>query len=158
MASAAEQLAANLNFDAFSKATELKRRIWFTLIALVIYRLGTFIPIPGVDLVRYAAIFSKAQSGFMGIFNMFSGGAAERLAIFTLGIMPYISTSIILQLLTSVIPQLEAIKKEGEAGRKRINQYTRYGTVGLCAIQAYGTALVLEAQTAVAGGVADGTA
>ena len=146
MASAAEQLFANLNFDSFNKATELKKRIWFTLGALVIFRLGTFIPIPGVDLVNYAKAFGNAQGGFLGIFNMFSGGAAARMAIFTLGIMPYISTSIILQLLTSVSPQLEAIKKEGEAGRKKINQYTRYGTVGLCALQAYGTAIGLESQ------------
>ena len=146
MASAAEQLFANLNFDAFRKADELKRRIWFSLGALVIYRLGTFIPVPGVDLTHYAQVFNKAQGGFLGMFNMFSGGALERMAIFTLGIMPYISTSIIIQLLTSVVPQLEAIKKEGEAGRKRINQYTRYGTVGLCALQAYGTALGLESQ------------
>jgi len=146
MASAAEQLFANLNFDSFRKADELKRRIWFTLGALVIYRLGTFIPIPGVDLTHYAQVFNRAQGGFLGMFNMFSGGAVERLAIFTLGIMPYISTSIILQLLTSVVPTLEAIKKEGEAGRKKINQYTRYGTVGLCALQAYGTAIGLEAQ------------
>ena len=146
MASAAEQLFANLNFDAFRKANELKSRIWFTLGALVIYRLGTFIPVPGVDLNHYAQVFQKAQGGFLGMFNMFSGGALERLAIFTLGIMPYISTSIIIQLLTSVVPQLEAIKKEGEAGRKRINQYTRYGTVGLCTLQAYGTAIGLESQ------------
>ncbi len=145
MASAAEQLFANLNFDSFRKATELKRRIWFTLGALVVYRLGTFIPIPGVDLVHYADSFQKSQGGFLGMFNMFSGGAVERLAIFTLGIMPYISTSIIIQLLTSVVPQLEAIKKDGEAGRKKINQYTRYGTVFLCTLQAYGTALGLEA-------------
>ena len=144
MASAAEQLYANLNLDAFRKADELKRRIWFTLGALVIFRLGTFIPIPGVDLAHYADVFKRAAGGFLGMFNMFSGGAVERLAIFSLGIMPYISTSIILQLLTSVVPQLEAIKKEGEAGRKRINQYTRYGTVGLCAVQSYFTALGLE--------------
>ena len=145
MASAAEQLASNLNFDSFRKATELQRRIWFTLGALVIYRLGTFIPLPGVDLTHYADYFQKSQGGLLGIFNMFSGGAAQRLAIFTLGIMPYISTSIIIQLLTSVVPSLEAIKKEGESGRKKINQYTRYGTVGLCALQAYGTAVGLEA-------------
>src|SRR5450631_1507461 len=146
MASAAEQLFANLNLDSFRKADELKRRIWFTLGALVIYRLGTFIPLPGVDLNHYAQVFNRAQGGFLGMFNMFSGGAVERLAIFTLGIMPYISTSIIIQLLTSVVPSLEAIKKEGEAGRKKINQYTRYGTVFLCALQAYGTAIGLEGQ------------
>ena len=144
MASAAEQLFANLNMDSFRKATELQRRIWFTLGALVIYRLGTFIPLPGVDLARYVDYFHKNQGGYLGLFSMFSGGAVERLAIFTLGIMPYISTSIIIQLLTSVIPSLEAIKKEGEAGRKKINQYTRYGTVFLCAVQAYGTAVGLE--------------
>jgi preprotein translocase subunit SecY len=146
MASAAEQLFANLNLDSFRKADELKKRIWFTLGALVIYRLGTFIPLPGVDLKHYADVFQKAQGGFLGLFNMFSGGAVERSAIFTLGIMPYISTSIIIQLLTSVVPSLEAIKKEGEAGRKKINQYTRYGTVGLCALQAYGTSIGLESQ------------
>ena len=144
MASAAEQLYANLNFGAFRKATELQKRLWFTLGALVVYRLGTFIPIPGVDLVRYAETFKGAQGGFFGMFNMFTGGAIQHSAIFMLGVMPYISTSIIMQLLTSVIPKLEALKKEGESGRKTINQYTRYGTVALAILQSYGTALLIE--------------
>lgn len=145
MASAAEQLAANINFGTFSKATELKKRIWFTLGALVIYRLGTYIPMPGIDPVQLAVAFEQAQTGILGLFNMFSGGAVGRLAIFALGIMPYISASIIMQLMTSVVPKFEQLKKEGEQGRKVINQYTRYGTVLLAIVQAYGIAVGLEA-------------
>ncbi|MBN9064831.1 MAG: preprotein translocase subunit SecY [Rhizobiales bacterium 65-9] len=144
MASAAEQLAANLNFGALAKAEELKKRIWFTLAALVIYRLGTYIPLPGINPDAVADIFRQAQSGILGLFNMFSGGAVGRLAIFALNIMPYISASIIIQLLTSVVPSLEALKKEGEAGRKVINQYTRYLTVVLALFQAYGIAVGLQ--------------
>ncbi|MBO6542548.1 MAG: preprotein translocase subunit SecY [Alphaproteobacteria bacterium] len=144
MASAAEQLAANLNFSAFAKADELKKRIWFTLGALLVYRLGTYIPIPGVDPAALAEIFRQQQSGIIGIFNMFSGGAVGRMAIFALTIMPYISASIIIQLMTTVSPHLEALKKEGEQGRKQINQYTRYGTVFLAALQGYGIAVGLE--------------
>jgi preprotein translocase, SecY subunit len=144
MASAAEQLAANLNFGAFAKATELKKRIWFTLGALVIYRLGTYIPLPGIDLDALRQAFEQQQSGILGLFNMFAGGAVGRMAIFALGIMPYISASIIIQLMTSIVPTLEALKKEGEAGRKKINQYTRYGTVLLAVVQAYGIAISLE--------------
>ncbi|HLJ65698.1 MAG TPA: preprotein translocase subunit SecY, partial [Stellaceae bacterium] len=144
MASAAEQLAANINFSAFSKATELKSRIWFTLAALVIYRVGTYIPLPGIDPGAMAALVSKNSGGILGIFDMFSGGALGRMTIFALNIMPYISASIIVQLLTAVSPQLEALKKEGEVGRKKLNQYTRYGTVVLAAIQAYGIAAGLE--------------
>jgi len=144
MASAAEQLAANLNFSSFAKAEDLKRRLWFTLGALIIYRLGTFIPMPGIDPVAFAATFKQSSQGILGMFNMFSGGAVERMAIFALNIMPYISASIIMQLLTSVDKRLEALKKEGEAGRKTINQYTRYLTVVLAALQAYGIAIGLE--------------
>ncbi len=144
MASAAEQLAANINFSAFSKATELKNRIWFTLGALVIYRLGTYIPIPGIDPTILTEIFSRNAGGILGMFDMFSGGALGRMTIFALNIMPYISASIIVQLLTAVSPQLEALKKEGESGRKKLNQYTRFGTVGLAAVQAYGIAVGLE--------------
>src|SRR5450755_2863579 len=144
MASAAEQLAANINFSAFSKAEELKKRIWFTLGALVIYRLGTYIPLPGIDPVAFEQSFNGKSQGILGLFNMFSGGAVERMAIFALNIMPYISASIILQLLTTVSPTLEALKKEGEAGRKIINQYTRYLTAVLAAFQAYGIAIGLE--------------
>src|SRR6266852_4205006 len=144
MASAAEQLAASINFGAFSKATELKNRIWFTLAALVVYRLGTYIPIPGIDPGILHDIFSRNAGGILGMFDMFSGGALGRMTIFALNIMPYISASIIIQLLTAVSPTLEALKKEGESGRKKLNQYTRYGTVGLAAVQAYGIAVGLE--------------
>ena len=144
MASAAEQLAANLNLSAFAKATELKQRIWFTLGALIVYRLGTYIPLPGINPDAYADAFSNVQAGILGMFNMFSGGAVERMAIFALNIMPYISASIIMQLMTAVSPHLEQLKKEGEQGRKQINQYTRYGTVFLAALQAFGIAVGLE--------------
>ncbi|NJL06897.1 MAG: preprotein translocase subunit SecY [Methylacidiphilales bacterium] len=144
MVSAAEQLAANLNFSALGKAEELKRRIWFTLAALVVYRLGTHIPLPGIDPQALADVFKQQQSGILGLFNMFAGGAVGRMAIFALNIMPYISASIIIQLLTSVSPTLEAIKKEGEQGRKQLNQYTRYLTVVLATFQAWGIALGLQ--------------
>ncbi len=149
MASAAEQLAANLNFSAFAKAEELKKRIWFTLGALLVYRLGTYIPLPGINPDALAQAFGNAQQGIIGLFNMFAGGAVERMAIFALGIMPYISASIIIQLMTSVVPTLEQLKKEGEQGRKVINQYTRYGTVLLATFQAYGIAVGLESATNV---------
>jgi len=144
MASAAEQLVSNLNFSAFSKATELKQRIWFTLGALLIYRLGTYIPLPGINPEALADIFRQNSSGILGMFNMFAGGAIGRMAIFALNIMPYISASIIIQLLTTVSPHLEQLKKEGEQGRKQINQYTRYGTVVLATLQGYGIAAGLE--------------
>lgn len=144
MASAAEQLASNLNFSTFAKAEDLKKRIWFTLAALLVYRLGTHIPLPGLNPEAYAAAFKGQSGGILGLFNMFSGGAVQRMAIFALGIMPYISASIIVQLMTSVVPSLENLKKEGEQGRKIINQYTRYGTVLLGTLQAYGIAVGLE--------------
>jgi preprotein translocase subunit SecY len=144
MASAAEQLASNLNFSAFSKAEELKKRIWFTLGALLVYRLGTYIPLPGINLAAYAQAFNHQAQGILGMFNMFAGGAVARMAIFALGIMPYISASIIVQLMTSVIPALEQLKKDGEQGRKVINQYTRYGTVLLATVQAYAIAVGLQ--------------
>ncbi|HWW46706.1 MAG TPA: preprotein translocase subunit SecY [Xanthobacteraceae bacterium] len=144
MASAAEQLAANLNFSALAKADELKKRIWFTLGALLVYRLGTYIPLPGIDPSVWSQVFRQQAGGILGMFNMFAGGGIDRMAIFALNIMPYISASIILQLLTSVSPKLEALKKEGEAGRKVINQYTRYLTVVLAALQAYGIAVGLQ--------------
>ena len=144
MASAAEQLVANLNFSALGKAEELKRRIWFTLGALLVYRLGTYIPLPGINPTAVADLFTRNQGGILGMFNMFAGGAVSRMAILALGIMPYISSSIIVQLMTSISPQLEALKKEGELGRKKINQYTRYGTVLLAAAQAYAIAVGLE--------------
>ncbi|MEZ5852191.1 MAG: preprotein translocase subunit SecY [Hyphomicrobiaceae bacterium] len=153
MVSAAEQLASNLNFGAFSKAEDLKRRLWFTLGALLVYRLGTFIPMPGINPAAFAEIFQNTSKGLLGMINLFSGGAIERMAIFALNIMPYISASIIMQLMTSVAPKLEALKKEGEQGRKQINQYTRYLTVALAAFQAYGIALGLEGQRGSAGAV-----
>ena len=144
MPSAAEQLAANLNFGAFAKAKELQKRLLFTLAALIVYRLGTYIPIPGIDPVALQDIFAQQSGGILGMFNMFSGGALGRMTIFALNIMPYISASIIIQLMTTVSANLAQLKKEGEAGRKKINQYTRYGTVVLAALQAFGIASGLE--------------
>ncbi|GAB5471698.1 MAG: preprotein translocase subunit SecY [Rhodospirillales bacterium] len=152
MASAAEQLAANFSLSAFGKATELKKRLLFTLAALVVYRLGTYIPIPGIDTVVFAQIYSQMSGGVLGMFNVFSGGALERMTIFALNIMPYISAAIIMQLMTAVSPKLSALKKEGESGRKKINQYTRYGTVVLAAAQAYGIAVGLEGAQGPTGG------
>src|SRR6185437_10809430 len=153
MASAAEQIAANINFGAFAKATELKKRLWFTLGALIIYRLGTYIPLPGIDPVALNALFQQQAGGIIGMFDMFSGGALRRMTIFALNIMPYISASIIMQLMTSISPSLEAIKKEGESGRKKINQYTRMLTVFLAAAQAFGIANGLAAMRAPSGPV-----
>jgi preprotein translocase subunit SecY len=152
MASAAEQLASSLNLGAFAKATELKKRIWFTLGALVIYRLGTYIPIPGIDPAVLAEIFNQQRGGILGLFDVFSGGALGRMTIFALNIMPYISAAIIMQLMTAVSPQLEALKKEGESGRKKINQYTRYFTVVLATFQSFGIAIGLEGMRGSLGG------
>lgn len=150
MASAAEQLARNLSFSAFGKAKDLQQRIWFTLGALLVYRLGTYIPIPGIDPQAYAATFEQAQQGIAGLFNMFSGGAVQRMAILALNLIPYITASIIVQVLTTASPKLEALKKEGgEAGRRKINQYTRYLAVVFCAVQAYGIAVGLEGSQGV---------
>ena len=153
MVSAAEQLAANINFSAFAKAEELKRRIWFTLGALLVYRLGTFIPLPGIDPVAFAETFNRNSTGILGMFNTFSGGAVKRMAIFALNIMPYISASIIMQLMSATSPKLTALKKEGEQGRKQINQYTRYLTALLAGMQAYGIAIGLEGTTNQVGSV-----
>jgi preprotein translocase subunit SecY len=149
MASAAEQFAANINLSTFGKAEELKKRIWFTLGALIIYRLGTYIPLPGIDPAAFEANFTGNKQGVLELFNMFAGGAVQRMAIFALNIMPYISASIIIQLLTTVFPTLEALKKEGEMGRKILNQYTRYLTVLLALFQAYGIAIGLEGQAGI---------
>ena len=151
MASAAEQLASTFNFGAFAKATELKKRLWFTLGALVIYRIGTYIPLPGIDPTILSDIFEQQRGGLTDMLNLFSGGALERMTIFALNIMPYISAAIIMQLMTAVSPRLEALKKEGEAGRKKINQYTRYGTVLLATVQGYGIAVGLEGMASSAG-------
>src|ERR1700745_1510620 len=144
MVSAAEQLAANLNFSALAKAEELKKRIWFTLGALLVYRFGTYIPLPGIDPAQWEQIFRTQAGGILGMCNMFAGGGIHRMAIFALNIMPYISASIIIQLMTTVSPTLEQLKKEGEQGRKVMNQYTRYLTVGLAGFQSYGIAYGLE--------------
>jgi preprotein translocase subunit SecY len=145
MASAAEQLAANMNIGAFQKATELHKRIWFTLVALIIYRAGTYIPIPLINAAAFAHAFEGQSKGILGMFNMFSGGAVQRMAIFSLNVMPYISASIIVQLLQTTYPPWEKLKKEGgEAGRKQLNQYTRYLTVLLAVFQSFGIAVGLS--------------
>ena len=148
MASPSEQIAANINLGAFSKATELKKRLWFTLGCLIVFRIGTYVPLPGIDPQVFREIFESQAAGILGMFNMFAGGALGRMTIFALGIMPYISASIIVQLLTAVSPKLEALKKEGEQGRKKLNQYTRYGTVLLAFVQAYGMAVGIEGMRA----------
>lgn len=144
MASSADQLAGSLNFAAFGKATELKKRLWFTLGALLVYRLGTYIPVPGINPAVLAEVFNQNAGGILGMFNVFAGGALGRMTIFALTVMPYISASIIVQLLTAVLPSFAALKKEGESGRKLLNQYTRYGTVALAIVQAYGISVGLE--------------
>ncbi len=151
MASAIEQLAKNVNWGSFSKATELKQRIMFVLGALLVYRLGTYIPVPGIDPTVWNDIYSQKGGGILDMFNMFSGGALQRMTIFALNIMPYISASIIMQLASAMSPKLEALKKEGESGRMKINQYTRYLTVLLASVQAYGLAVGLEGMQSSAG-------
>ncbi|ULB10622.1 preprotein translocase subunit SecY [Cereibacter azotoformans] len=145
MASAAEQMAANLSWGALGKATDLRQRIFFTIGLLMVYRLGTYIPVPGIDGSALREFMDTATAGIGGMLNMFTGGAISRMGIFALGIMPYISASIIVQLMASMVPKLEQLKKEGEQGRKKINQYTRYGTVFLATFQAWGIAMSLEA-------------
>ena len=138
-------MAANMSWGAFGKATELRQRILFTLGLLIVYRLGTYIPVPGIDANALRNFMEQASTGIGGILNMFTGGAISRMGIFALGIMPYISASIIVQLMTAMVPQLEQLKKEGEQGRRKINQYTRYGTVLLATAQAFALAASLEA-------------
>jgi len=145
MSSAAEQMAANTSWSAFGQAKELRQRILFTLGLLIVYRLGTYIPVPGIDADQLRAFMDEAASGIGGILSMFTGGALSRMGIFALGIMPYISASIIVQLLGAMWEPLKNLKKEGEAGRKKLNQYTRYGTVVLATFQAFGMAASLEA-------------
>lgn len=151
MTSAAERLAANLNMGVIAQATELKQRLLFVLGALIVYRIGTYIPIPGIDIAILNDIFKQHSGGVLGVFNMFSGGALGRMTIFSLAIMPYITASIIIQLMSVAVPSLAQLKKEGEAGRRKINQYTRYGTVLLAAVQAYGIAVGLEGTTGPSG-------
>lgn len=151
MASAAEQLASQMNLGAFGKATELKQRLLFVLGALIIYRIGTHVPLPGIDITVWNEIYNQKAGGILDMFNMFAGGALQRMTIFALNIMPYISASIIMQLASSMVPSLEAIKKEGEMGRVKINQYTRYLTVLLATVQAWGLAVGLEGMRGATG-------
>src|SRR5919206_2021703 len=144
MASAAESMANNLSLANFAKATDLKKRLWFTLGALVVFRLLSFVPLPGIDPRALSTLFGTTRGTVLDFFNTFSGGSLERMSIIALGVMPYITASIVVQLATSMSPSLAALKKEGETGRKKINQYTRYGTVLLCAIQGYFIAVGLE--------------
>ena len=145
MASSAQtQLAANLSLANFGKATELKKRLWFTLGALIVFRLVSFVPLPGIDPQALSALFARTQGGVLDFFNMFSGGALQRMSLIALGVTPYITASIIVQLMTSLVPSLVSLKKEGESGRKKLNQYTRYGTVFLTIVQGYGIAVGLE--------------
>ena len=144
MASQTESLASNMNLSAFSKATELKSRIWFTIFALIVYRLGTYIPLPGIDPVALGELFKQHGGGILGMFDMFSGGALKRMTIFALSVMPFITASIIVQLLSAILPQFEALKKEGESGRTKLNQYSRYLTVIFALVQSYALAVGLE--------------
>ncbi|THG39308.1 preprotein translocase subunit SecY [Sphingomonas olei] len=149
MASAADQMAQSISLAKFSQATDLKKRLWFTIGALIVFRLLSYVPLPGIDPTGLAALAQQTKGGVLDFFNTFSGGALERASLIALGVMPYITASIVVQLATSLSPQLAAIKKEGESGRKKLNQYTRYGTVLLTAIQGYVIATGLEAGGAV---------
>lgn len=151
MSSAIEQLSKNANWGSLAKATELKQRIMFVLGALLVYRFGTYIPVPGIDPMAWGAFFQQSGGGILDMFNIFAGGALQRMTIFTLGILPYISASIIMQLATAMFPNLEKLKKEGESGRMKINQYTRYLTVLLSTVQAYGVAVGMENATSTVG-------
>nr|MCU0987682.1 preprotein translocase subunit SecY [Acetobacteraceae bacterium] len=151
MASATEQLAGSLNLGVLARATELKKRIWFTLGALIVYRIGTYVPVPGVDAAVMGEMLRQHGGGILGMFDMFSGGALGRMTVFALNIMPYISASIIVQLMTAAIPSWDQLKKEGESGRKKLNQYTRYLTLVIAIFQAYGIAVGLESIRGAAG-------
>jgi len=144
MASAAEQMAASMNLGAFAKATDLKKRIWFTLGALIVFRLGSYIPVPGVDAAVMAHLMTQNGGGILGMFNMFTGGALGRMTIFALAVFPYISSSIIVQMMSAAVPALQALRKEGDSGRQKINQYTRYLTVLIATVQAYGISIGLQ--------------
>jgi preprotein translocase subunit SecY len=151
MATAADSLAQNLSFANFSKATELKKRLWFTIGALIVFRLCSFVPLPGIDPQALAQLFNQTAGGVLDFVNMFSGGALERMSIIALGIMPYITASIVVQLMGSIYEPWKALKKEGESGRKKLNQYTRFGTVVLTIFQGYGIAVGLEGWGASSG-------
>lgn len=151
MSSAAERLASNMDLGMFSKAKDLKKRLWFVLGALIVYRIGTYIPLPGIDANVLSDIFKQNAGGVLGMFNMFAGGALGRMSVFALTIMPYISASIIMQLMTSISKTMENLKKEGESGRRKINQYTRYATVVLALFQGYGISVGLESMSSGSG-------
>src|SRR5690349_19650502 len=151
MASAAETMASNISLANFAKATDLKKRLWFTLGALIVFRLLSYVPLPGLDPRALTTLFNSTRGGVLDFFNMFSGGSLERMSIIALGVMPYITASIVIQLASSMSPTLAALKKEGESGRKKLNQYTRYGTVLLCAVQGYFMAVGLESWGATNG-------
>jgi preprotein translocase subunit SecY len=151
MASRADNLASNFSLAKFSQATDLKNRIWFTIGALIIFRLLSYVPLPGVDPTALATLYQQTKGGVLDIFNTFSGGSLERMSLIALGVMPYITASIVVQLAASLSPQLAAIKKEGESGRKKLNQYTRYGTVFLTAMQGYFIAVGLESYAGASG-------
>jgi preprotein translocase subunit SecY len=151
MASAADSLASGLNLSKFAKATDLKKRLWFTIGALIVFRLLSYVPLPGVDPTALGVLSNQTNGGVLDFFNNFSGGSLKRMSLTALGVMPYITASIVVQLATSLSPTLAAIKKEGESGRKRLNQYTRYGTVALTAVQGWFIAVGLEAYGANAG-------
>ena len=154
MASAVEQFASSLSFSVFSKAEDLKKRLWFTLFALIVYRFGTYVPLPGINPAVIQEFTRANAGGILGILDMFTGGSIGRMTVLALSIVPYISSSIIIQLMTSVSPHLEALKKEGESGRRKLNQYTRYLTVVLASVQAYGISLGLEKIPPVGGEMA----
>jgi preprotein translocase subunit SecY len=145
MATAADRMAQSISLGKFAQATDLKKRLWFTIGALIVFRLLSYVPLPGIDPVGLAGLASRTQGGVLDFFNTFSGGALSRASLIALGVMPYITASIVVQLATSLAPQLAAIKKEGESGRKKLNQYTRYGTVALTAIQGFFIARGMEA-------------
>ncbi len=151
MSSRADNIASTLSLANFSKATELKQRIWFTIGALIVFRFLSFVPLPGVNPMILETLYDQTRGGILDMFNMFSGGSLERMSLIALGVMPYITASIVIQLASSLHPSLMALKKEGEAGRKKLNQYTRYGTVFLCAIQGWFLASGLEAYAAQSG-------
>jgi preprotein translocase subunit SecY len=144
MASRADNIASNLNFGNFAKATELKQRIWFTIGALIVFRFLSFVPLPGVNPLVLSELYDQTRGGILDLFNAFSGGSLERMSLIALGVMPYITASIVVQMASALHPALAALKKEGASGRQKLNQYTRYGAVLLCAIQGYFLALGLE--------------
>ena len=151
MASRADNIASNLNLGNFAQATELRQRIWFTIAALIVFRFLSFVPMPGINPLGLVQLAQQQQEGILGMFNMFTGGSLERMSLIALGVMPYITASIVVQMASALHPTLSALKKEGATGRQKLNQYTRYGTVFLCAIQGYFLAVGLETLSSTQG-------